>query len=314
MAELNKDKIAVLVCGINGAGKSTYIQSALIPHLQQGNHDFLYINADDWQKEQFGSFQNATDTHAKAAQTWANEQREKCLDEGKSFVTETVFSHPSKLELIADAQKQDFYVSVFHIHLDSADKAINRIDNRVKEGGHAVAEDKVRARYDRLLDIVSKAAEKADHAVLIDNSSTKQCHQPILEMENGKISRVFNPLPKWVQEGYKTSVEAWKIEKIATLPSNTAYRIHEFEQLTLNYPQSDIKSSELAQIRTLGNDINQDLRELIGHPHYQDIVAILQSDLNNVPELANQLTFGVDNHTAAQEMRQSAEDAPSPRF
>ena len=65
MAELNKDKIAVLVCGINGAGKSTYIQSALIPHLQQGNHDFLYINADDWQKEQFGSFQNATDTMLK---------------------------------------------------------------------------------------------------------------------------------------------------------------------------------------------------------------------------------------------------------
>ena len=108
--------------------------------------------------------------------------------------------------------------------------------------------------------------------------------------------------------------DAWKSETISALPSNIAYRLYEFTELVEDYTQNQNTQGSLTQINNLVQSINLELADLSDHPHYQDIVTILQSDLNNVPELANQLTFGMDKQVAAQELRQSAENAPSPRF
>ena len=169
MAQNEATKVAILVCGINGAGKSTYINGVIRPALDQQGMEYVYINADDWQKKQFASFQNETDEHAKAAQVWANTKRDRCIREGQSFVTETVFSHPSKLEVIEEAQSAGLQVHLFHIHVDNADTVLHRINNRIKEGGHSVPADKVLSRYQRILPIIKEAALKADRAYLLDN-------------------------------------------------------------------------------------------------------------------------------------------------
>lgn len=68
---------------------------------------------------------------------------------GKSFIAETVFSHPSKLELVDEARMHEYTV-VLHVVMIPEKLAVQRVRYRVRAGGHDVPEDKIRQRYQRL--------------------------------------------------------------------------------------------------------------------------------------------------------------------
>ena len=204
------DKLAIVVCGSNGAGKSTFIKGVLLDKFHQANTNIIYINADDWQKKEFGRFENDTDDHARQAQQWANSERDRCLSEGVSFITETVFSHPSKIELLKEAKDRGFKVELYHIHVDSADTAIDRIKDRVKSGGHHVNDDKVRARYARLTAIVSEASQYADHTFVIDNSDSHLSHRFVLKLTRGELEKIYCPPPAWVITGYAQQLQEFQ--------------------------------------------------------------------------------------------------------
>nr|WP_238474170.1 hypothetical protein [Altericroceibacterium spongiae] len=50
-------------------------------------------------------------------------------------MTETVFSHPSKLELIDEARTKGFTVIVMHVGVETPDLSVARVGTRVEEGG-----------------------------------------------------------------------------------------------------------------------------------------------------------------------------------
>lgn len=59
-------KYAVIVAGGNGAGKSTLIDNVIIPKFNSLNLDINFINADVWQLQHFGHFDNTNlPMHAK---------------------------------------------------------------------------------------------------------------------------------------------------------------------------------------------------------------------------------------------------------
>jgi hypothetical protein len=76
---------------------------------------------------------------------------------------ETVFSHPSKLDLIDTAQTAGYTV-VLHAVRIPEELAVLRVRHRVDAGGHDVPEDKIRPRYRRLWDLVAAATARADSA------------------------------------------------------------------------------------------------------------------------------------------------------
>ena len=86
---MSPEKRPLLIClvGINGAGKSTYFRHKL-QHLK-----FPFLNADNLARE---VWPDAPDEHAYDAGRQTARQREQLIAQGKSFITETVFSHPSK--------------------------------------------------------------------------------------------------------------------------------------------------------------------------------------------------------------------------
>lgn len=151
-----------LVVGPNGAGKSTFIAFTLA-RLLPGS---LVVNADEiarqrWPGEPAG--------HAYAAARIAAETRAKLIDLGRSFIAETVFSHPSKLDLIDAAHRAGFTV-VLHALLIPEDLAVERVRHRVRAGGHDVPETKVRGRHRRLWTPVTEAVALSDVATVYDNS------------------------------------------------------------------------------------------------------------------------------------------------
>lgn len=91
------------------------------------------------------------------------------IEQGRSFIAETVFSHESKLDLIATALAHDYTVVLHAVMIPEA-LAVQRVRYRVAAGGHAVPEEKIRDRYHRLWPLVAEAIGIADVATVYDNS------------------------------------------------------------------------------------------------------------------------------------------------
>ncbi|MBU8813135.1 zeta toxin family protein [Mycolicibacterium goodii] len=154
-----------LVVGSNGAGKSTFVELTLAPLLPGSS----FVNADEIAKRRWP---DAPAQHAYEAARIAADTRHKLIELGESFIAETVFSHPSKLELVDTAQAAGYTV-VLHAVMIPEDLAVLRVQHRVRAGGHHVPEDKIRERYQRLWPLVATAATHADIATFYDNSAVK---------------------------------------------------------------------------------------------------------------------------------------------
>ena len=153
-----------LVVGCNGAGKSTFVAFTLAPLLPASP----FVNADEIATQRWPANPAA---HSYEAAEIAAKTRAHLLTLGKSFIAETVFSHPSKLELIDEARTHDYTV-VLHVVMIPEELAVQRVRYRVRAGGHDVPEDKIRQRYQRLWGLVAQAFPRCDHASVYDNSSS----------------------------------------------------------------------------------------------------------------------------------------------
>ena len=90
-----------LLAGPNGAGKST-LYRALVSNGDIGKA-LEFVNADLYEQSHL---QHIVDLQkrSEAARVWADDRREALLNAKTSYVSETVFSHESKLALITQAQ------------------------------------------------------------------------------------------------------------------------------------------------------------------------------------------------------------------
>jgi predicted ABC-type ATPase len=189
-----------LLAGPNGAGKSTLYQAAaaegLIPRLAR------FVNADLFEAAELQHIADPTD-RSRAARTWADTERSRCLLVGVSFVSETVFSHPSKLDLIAAAQRAGFAVVLLVVCVDDPEMLLGRVTQRVQEGGHAVPPERILARYPRTLRHLSVAVRRADLALLYDTSAPigapVQPLRLVARLRGGQLAWQSEALPHWVQ-------------------------------------------------------------------------------------------------------------------
>ena len=183
-----------LIAGPNGAGKTTFYETVLRSRVAA-----TFINADQIQCDEFG---DAAPEAAYEAAAIAADRRTQRLEAGESFVTETVFSHPSKLELLHGARLLGYRLVVFHLGLASADLAVARVQERVKEGGHAVPEDKIRARFTRNQPLIREAVVIADHSSVYDASRLNQPPRLLLNLLSGSVEFCADDLPEWCRVLY----------------------------------------------------------------------------------------------------------------
>jgi len=167
-----------LLAGPNGAGKSSYVRDVLTPAT-----GLPFINADEISAERWP---DAQVEHAYEAARIAETQRRDRIAEGASFITETVFSHPSKVQLVSDAVDAGYLVCL-HVIVVPVELTVQRVLERVRRGGHAVPEEKIRDRYDRLWDHVVSAIKIADVVEVLDNSSARTPFRPCASFEHGAL-------------------------------------------------------------------------------------------------------------------------------
>ena len=189
----------IVLAGPNGAGKSTLYETRVAQSFAGP-----FINADIIQRDELRDPSPAASYEAAEI---AASRRADHLARGRDFVTETVFSHPSKLELIDEAGTKGFTVIVMHVGVETPNLSVARVGTRVEEGGHIVPEDKIRARYVRGAPFIRAAVLKADRSMVFDNSSLNQPPSHCLTFANGRLIFALPYLPGWIRSVYEADLD-----------------------------------------------------------------------------------------------------------
>jgi predicted ABC-type ATPase len=187
---LTSTKQLWLLAGGNGAGKSTFYQTRLAPK------GLPFVNADLLAQQ---LFPHDPERHSYEAVAVASEIRARLLQEGRTFCFETVFSHPSKIDFVAQAKTLGYETVLVFIHLDNVSLNQARIAQRVREGGHNVPEEKVTSRIPRTLKHIRQALPLCDHAYILDNSSADDPFQQIAVLRHGQLTIKQPSLPEWAK-------------------------------------------------------------------------------------------------------------------
>ena len=183
-----------VVAGPNGSGKTTTTVQLL---NNEWAADSIYINPDNIAQDTFGDW-NSPEAVLKAAAE-ATRLRYDCLENGRDFVFETVFSSSEKLEFLRKAKAAGYFIRLFYVC--TSDPAINvaRITQRYMNGGHEVPISKIISRYYKSLLNAAKAISFVDRAYIYDNSVDNQLPSLLYRTTDGQLFKQYtNDIPQWV--------------------------------------------------------------------------------------------------------------------
>lgn len=124
----------------------------------------------------------------------------------QSFSIESVMSHISKIDLLTTAQKFEYRTYLYYVATDDPNVNIERVRNRVLEGGHNVDEDKIRQRYVRSIELLRQAINFTNRAYVFDNSD-KVCIL-MIEITDGKTWEIKSDfIHPWFSQTYEYLVK-----------------------------------------------------------------------------------------------------------
>ncbi|GMO28118.1 MAG: zeta toxin family protein [Termitinemataceae bacterium] len=126
--------------------------------------------------------------------------RSKMMQTDSSFSFETVFSHPSKIKEIQTAKKAGFKTYLYCIATSDHTIGMQRIQNRVRCGGHNVPVEKVKSRYFKTMENMIDAFKLCDKVFFFDNSAEKSnAAYNCFAEKNGNTLRFDPSVPLWFE-------------------------------------------------------------------------------------------------------------------
>lgn len=177
-----------VLAGGNGAGKTTFYNTQL------KTLGLPFVNADYIAKELYPI---EPESHSYDAAKIAAHMRTELLAKGESFCFETVFSHPSKIDFVAEAKAKGYEIVLVFIHLDNLGLNLSRIAQRVEDGGHGVPEEKVEQRIPRTLAHIKTVLPLCDYAYILLNDSLDKPFEKIASLSQNGLDLYNKELPEW---------------------------------------------------------------------------------------------------------------------
>lgn len=178
----------VVLAGPNGAGKSTFYDAFLAAS------PLPFLNAD--------LFAADTGVDSLEAARILDATRDRFIEGGRGFITETVFSDPhgAKVAMLRKAVDARFAVTLIYIGIASAELSGLRVDQRLAHGGHDVPRERIASRFTRSLTNLAAAIAFVPVVELYDNSSVEDPYQPVATFRAGALAwRMRGRLPRWAR-------------------------------------------------------------------------------------------------------------------
>ena len=133
---------AIVIAGPNGAGKTTFAREFLAAEAACPN----FINADLIAAGLSPLRPEAANLRAMRIMAEAIRAR---VAARQDFAIESTLAGRTYARLIRDWRGIGYHVGAYFLRLDSVELAIERVRNRVAEGGHDVPEQAIRPRFAR---------------------------------------------------------------------------------------------------------------------------------------------------------------------
>lgn len=131
-----------IIAGPNGAGKTTASYN-LLPEIL---HCTNFVNADEIAR---GLSPFAPETVAIQAGRIMLERIEELLPQRVDFAIETTLATRSYVQLVRRAQALGYKAHLIFFFLENEEQAIQRVAQRVSNGGHNIPEDDIHRRFKR---------------------------------------------------------------------------------------------------------------------------------------------------------------------
>lgn len=232
-----------VVAGPNGSGKSTLTASGLASEAK-------VIDPDAIARELNPSEPSAA---AVSAGKEAILQQQEAMKNGEDFAVETTLSGNGPLRLMEQAQEAGYDVQLHYVRVGTPEANIDRISQRVADGGHHVPNDDVVRRYERSLENLPAAIALSDSATLYDNSG--ELAEPVAELSRERFQFAENA-PRWaVRAGYEGAQQYY-----TQAESPDEYRDAATRQAEAAEAAGAISNAELEQMKDeLKSDATPDL-------------------------------------------------------
>lgn len=164
------ERKVIIIAGPNGAGKTTFAREFLPNEAACP----VFVNAD---LIAAGLSPFAPETAAVQAGRLMLTELTRHFEARKSFAFETTLSGRGYLRHIACWQAAGYRVKLIFLRLDNIEEAIERVAQRIQQGGHSIPEAVIRRRYATgLHNFQHYYAPAVDSWVLYDNAGI----QPML--------------------------------------------------------------------------------------------------------------------------------------
>lgn len=153
-----------IIAGCNGAGKTT-ASYTILPEILNCDE---FVNADEIAK---GLSPFHPESEAIQAGRLMLKRINNLISKGQDFAFETTLATKSYRNVVHKAQKNGYHVTVLFFWLRSPELAIKRVETRVKEGGHNIANNVILRRYENGLKNFFRIFQTiVDEWMFIDNS------------------------------------------------------------------------------------------------------------------------------------------------
>lgn len=158
----------VIVGGVNGSGKSTFAKHAAGTELLLGQ---TAINPDGLSQQ---ALREMSSLNRAGADLAGAERAEKAvwraIAEYRSVAVETVLSSDKFLPVLTAARLRRYRIRLIFVALPSVEDALDRIEARVRDGGHSVPPDRVRARWRKAHDNLLRFLPLVDDLLIYSNA------------------------------------------------------------------------------------------------------------------------------------------------
>lgn len=158
------DKRILIIAGPNGAGKTTFAREFLTKEANCPQ----FINAD---LIAAGLSPFVPEKAAIQAGRLMLQAMDHAVSQGESFAFETTLAGLAYARKIPAWQRLGYRVSLFFLKLGSVALAIDRVAERVRQGGHGIREAVIRRRFDAgWQNFQTTYSNLVDHWTVFDNT------------------------------------------------------------------------------------------------------------------------------------------------